>query len=194
MGKRAELTEYSGGSLRNHFLIAMPGLRESMFAQSLTYVCDHGPNGTMGLVVNRTLDINLSEVFEQLELGYQKDIGHTPVLAGGPVSTERGFVLHPAGGQWQSSMQISNDISLTASRDIISAIAEGKGPESTLFILGYAGWGAGQIEEEIMENSWLTIPADFDILFHTPIEQRWAAAARNLGVDMNLMSTTAGHA
>lgn len=165
-----------------------------MFANSLTYICDHGPAGTMGLIVNRTLDLNLSEVFEQLELDYREDVGRTPVLSGGPVSNERGFVLHPTGGQWQSSMQVCNDISLTSSRDIVSAIAEGKGPEAPLFILGYAGWGAGQLEEEIKENSWLTMPADYDVLFRTPLEQRWSAAARHLGVDINLMPTTAGHA
>lgn len=194
MGKRADTQEFLGDNLRNHFLIAMPGLRESMFAHSLTYICDHGPAGTMGLIVNRTMDLNLSEVFEQLELDYRDDVGRTPVLSGGPVSTERGFVLHPTSGHWQASMQICNDIALTSSRDIVSAIAEGNGPEAPLFILGYAGWGAGQLEEEIKENSWLTMPADFDILFRTPVEQRWSAAARHLGVDMNLMSSTAGHA
>lgn len=194
MGKLADTKEFSGDNLRNHFLIAMPGLRASMFAHSLTYICDHGPAGAMGLIVNRTLNLNLSEVFEQLEVDYREDIGRTPVLSGGPVSTERGFVLHPTGGQWQSSMQVCNDISLTSSRDIVSAIAEGRGPEAPLFILGYAGWGAGQLEEEIKENSWLTMPADFDILFRTPVEQRWSAAARHLGVDINLMPSTAGHA
>lgn len=195
MGRKADRQEFFEGSLRNHFLIAMPGLRESPFANSVTYICDHDSGGAMGLVINRTMEISLSEVFDQMELEYNhEEVGRIPILAGGPVSTQRGFVLHPTGGHWQSSMQIAPEISLTASRDIITALASGEGPQSPLFVLGYAGWDNDQLEQEIRENSWLTVPADFDILFNTPIEQRWVAAARSLGVDMNLMPTTAGHA
>lgn len=148
----------------------------------------------MGLVVNRALDLHLSDVFEQMSLGYAEEHGRAPILAGGPVNTQRGFVLHPTGGVWQSTMQITPYVSLTASRDIIAAIADGKGPKDALFVLGYSGWGAGQLESELKENSWLTVPADAEILFHTPLEQRWHAAAMRLGVDMNLMPTQAGHA
>lgn len=181
-------------SLRNHFLIAMPGLQDPLFNQSLTYICDHTPDGAMGLLINRPMDIHLSDVFEQMDIVCRADTGHMPILAGGPVSTERGFVLHETGGQWQSTIEIGPDISLTASRDIVSALAEGTGPDKALFVLGYAGWGAGQLEEEMLQNSWLTIPADGDIIFNTPVEQRWVRAAQRLGVDINLITSVAGHA
>lgn len=184
----------NGDNLRNHFLIAMPGLSDPLFANSITYICDHSPEGAMGLVVNRALDLHLSDVFEQMSLGYQEEHGRAPILAGGPVNTQRGFVLHPTGGIWQSTIQITPEVSLTASRDIIAAIAAGQGPQDALFVLGYSGWGAGQLERELKENSWLTVPADAEILFHTPLEQRWHAAALRLGIDMNLMPSQAGHA
>ena len=187
-------TDESWGGLRNHFLIAMPGLDDPNFHHSITYICEHSAEGAMGLVVNRAMDIHLKDVFEQMDILYIEESGSCPILAGGPVSTQRGFVLHPSGGDWQSSVEVGPEISLTASRDIISAIAEGRGPRNPQFVLGYAGWGAGQLEEEIKENSWLTVPADFDILFNTPLEERWNKAANTLGIDMNLMSSKAGHA
>ncbi len=187
-------TPASGDNLRNHFLVAMPGLSDPLFANSITYICDHSPEGAMGLVVNRALDLHLKDVFEQMSLGYAEENGTAPILAGGPVNTQRGFVLHPTGGVWQSTIQITAEISLTASRDIIAAIASGQGPKDALFVLGYSGWGAGQLERELKDNSWLTVPADADILFHTPLEQRWHAAAMRLGIDMNLMPIHAGHA
>lgn len=183
-----------GDNLRNHLLIAMPGMNDPMFVNSITYICDHNAEGAMGLVINRPLDIHLCDVFEQMELGHNERNGHWPIFAGGPVSTERGFVLHPTGGNWQSSLQVTPEIALTASRDIIDALAVGAGPQRALFILGYAGWSAGQLEEEIKEDSWITVPADPELLFNTPIEQRWSAAAQRLGIDMNLMPTVGGHA
>lgn len=182
------------GNLRNHLLIAMPGMSDPMFVNSITYICDHGADGAMGLVINRTMDLHLRDVFEQMELNADAGKGDWPILAGGPVNTERGFVLHPTGGEWQSTLQVTPEVALTASRDIIDALAAGSGPQSALFILGYAGWSAGQLEEEIKEDSWLIVPADLDLLFNTPIEQRWLAAAQRLGVDMNLMPTVGGHA
>lgn len=184
----------SGDNLSNHFLVAMPGLHDPLFANSITYICDHSPEGAMGLVVNRVMDLRLRDVFEQMSLSYDEEYGNAPILAGGPVHTQRGFVLHPTGGMWQSTIQVTPEISLTASRDIIAAIASGRGPKNALFMLGYSGWAAGQLERELKENSWLTVPADFDILFHTPLEQKWHAAAMRLGVDMNLMPVQAGHA
>lgn len=182
-------------SLRNHFLIALPGMQDPAFAHSVTYICDHSPRGAMGVVINRTLDFTLDRVFEQLLLEHPEHQANTAVLAGGPVSRERGFVLHPRGDrQWQSSLHITDEISLTASRDILDAMAAGTGPEHAQFFLGYAGWEAGQLEEELAENGWLTVPADSAILFDTPVEQRWVAAARPLGVDVNLIPATAGHA
>lgn len=192
----AKLTDSNilGDDLRNHLLIAMPGMSDPMFVNSVTYICDHGADGAMGLVINRTLDLHLCDVFEQMDLGYSERTGGWPILAGGPVSTERGFILHPTGGQWQSSLQVTPEIVLTASRDIIDALSSGGGPEKALFVLGYSGWGAGQLEEEIKEDSWIVVPADPDILFNTPVEQRWSAAAQRLGIDMNLMPTVGGHA
>nr|WP_051084100.1 YqgE/AlgH family protein [Gilvimarinus chinensis] len=184
------------GSLRNHFLIAMPGMTDPHFAHSVTYICEHSNEGAMGIVVNLPMDLTLKDIYEQLELSTNHDSAEHPALAGGPVSVERGFVLHPTNSEqsWQSTIQVSADISLTASRDILEAMAEGRGPENTLVALGYAGWETGQLEQEIIDNAWLTVPADQQILFHTPTEQRWAAAARNLGIDLNLISSVAGHA
>jgi putative transcriptional regulator len=182
------------GSLRNHFLIAMPGINDPQFTHSITYICDHNADGAMGVMINRPMDIYLQDVFEQLNIDYIQTNANTPVLSGGPVSTQRGFILHPTGGKWQSTLQISPEISLTASKDIISSLADGSGPANAQIALGYSGWGAGQLEAEIKENSWLTVPADAAILFNTPLELRWHAAAKSLGIDMNLMSLQFGNA
>lgn len=190
----ANYDELTPGSLRDHFLIAMPGLNDSSFAHTVTYICEHSDKGAMGLVINSATPMQLSEVFAQMGLDDSASIGDQIIMSGGPVQQERGFVLHPTGSQWQSTLEVSADISLTASRDIISALAEGRGPQKYLVALGYAGWGEGQLEAEIAANSWLTVPADKEIIFDTPFEQRWAAAARSLGVDVNLIAGTAGHA
>lgn len=181
-------------SLRNHFLIAMPGLQDPIFSRSLTYICDHSEQGAMGIVVNQPMDITLGDIFAQLELIDHAQLGGRAVLSGGPVNTERGFVLHKDAGNWESTMHIAPDVHLTASRDIVCDIAENGGPHNSLFALGYAGWSPGQLEEELAANSWLTIPADSAIIFDVPIEERWSAAAKQLGVDINLVSATAGHA
>lgn len=184
----------TSGSLRDHFLIAMPNMRDSNFAHSITYICDHSDSGAMGLVLNNTMPLTLGDIFAQLELNDQANLGDHTVLAGGPVQVERGFVVHRDTSRWQSTLEIADDVSMTASRDILEALAEGKGPEHFVIALGYAGWDAGQLEEEIASNAWLTMPADRHVLFHTPTEQRWAAAANQLGFDLNLISATAGHA
>ncbi len=184
----------SGDCLRNHLLIAMPSLNDPIFANSITYICDHSADGAMGLVINRAMEIQLADVFEQMELVYEPEMGRRPILSGGPVSQQRGFVLHPTEGSWQSTIAIAPEISLTASRDIIDAMASGKGPNKAQFVLGYAGWGAGQLEQELKENSWLTVPADSEIVFDTPIEQRWHTAASRLGIDLHLLHSAPGHA
>lgn len=148
----------------------------------------------MGFVVNRTLDMTLGAVFDQMELSYSPAAGDTHVLAGGPVGTQRGFVIHGGDVHWHSSVAVGDGIYLTASRDILSAIAADEGPANPQFVLGYAGWGAGQLEDELMQNSWLTVPAEAAILFDTPVEQRWLATAKMLGVDIRLMPSHAGHA
>jgi len=181
--------------LRNHFLIAMPGLTDPLFSRSITYICDHSEHGAMGIVLNQPLGITLTDVFNQLALNsHSPSVGGKQVLAGGPVNTQRGFVLHRDQGSWDSTLHITSEICLTASRDIVAAIADESGPKSAQFALGYAGWGAGQLEDEVANNSWLTLEADSSIIFDIPIEHRWAAAAAQLGVDLNLISTIAGHA
>lgn len=184
----------AGSNLRDHFLIAMPGMRDRNFAHSITYICEHSDQGAMGLVLNHTMPLTLGDIFSQLELSDRRGLGEQPVLAGGPVQVERGFVVHRDTSRWQSTLGIAEDVNLTASRDILEALSEGHGPEEFILALGYAGWEAGQLEEEIAANSWLTMPADRHILFHTPSEQRWSAAAQQLGFDLNLISATPGHA
>ena len=186
--------ELTPGSLRDHFLIAMPGLNESSFAHTVTYICEHSDKGAMGVVINAATPMLLREIFAQMDLDDLGDQGDQIVMSGGPVQPERGFVLHSTETKWQSTLEVSPEISLTASRDIIAAMAEGRGPRQSLITLGYAGWGEGQLEAEIAANSWLTVPADKNIIFDTPLEQRWAAAASTLGIDVNLMPVTAGHA
>ena len=187
-------SDLSQGSLRDHFLLAMPGLKGSSFARSLTYICEHNASGAMGLVLSHRMPLTLEDIFTQLEIDDLGKVGSQSVLSGGPVQVERGFVLHRDKSRWQSTLAVNDDVSLTASQDILSALGEGKGPETFLMTLGYAGWEAGQLEQEIADNAWLTMPANPDIVFNTPSDQRWSAAARQLGIDLNLISATAGHA
>ena len=183
------------GSLRDHFLIAMPSLANSNFSEALIYICDHSKEGSMGLVINRPMDVPLGTVFEQMQLDNKSQLSAQPLLSGGPVSIERGFVLHPTQGQhWESTMEVSSQVSLTASRDILADIAAGHGPSDALVVLGYVGWGAGQLEQEIAENSWLTVPAESDIIFHTPFAQRSHAAAASIGINLQQLSHSFGRA
>lgn len=182
-------------SLRNHLLIAMPGLLDSAFANALIYLCEHNSEGAMGLTVNRPLGVNLSQILDQFNLHYPPPIGELPLLAGGPVQLGRGFVLHRSeAGEWQSTLAIGDGISLTASKDIITDIADGKGPKDALVILGYAGWAAGQLEQELLANLWLTVPADSELLFDTLVDHRASLAAARLGVKLNQLSISAGNA
>ena len=181
-------------SLRNHFLISMPSTDDSIFAHSVTYVCDHNEHGAMGMIINQPIGISLGDVFEQLDLKNNTAHGHRPVLAGGPVNAQQGLVLHRNQGQWESTLNITDEICLTASKDIIEAMSNHEGPQSAQLALGYAGWSPGQLEEELANNYWLTMPADSSIIFDTPLEQRWEAAAKQLGVDLDLVSRSAGHA
>ncbi|MCR9185508.1 MAG: YqgE/AlgH family protein [Halieaceae bacterium] len=186
---------HSGACLRDHFLLAMPSLEGGLFAHSVTYLCEHGESGAMGLVVNQPLDLNVAEIFEHLKIEACRDFSDEPVMAGGPVQLDHGFVLHRGARQnWDASLKVTEDLTLTTSRDILVAIAAGSGPSDYLIALGYAGWSAGQLEEELSHNSWLTAPANGDILFATPWHRRMSAAAGGLGIDMNLISAQAGHA
>jgi len=182
-------------SLKDHFLIAMPSLNEGMFAHSLTYLCEHNEEGAMGIVINRPMGLALREILDHLDIEGQHAHLEDPVMAGGPVEIERGFVLHRSSErQWESTMPISADICLTTSCDILAALAHSEGPRDTLVALGYAGWGAGQLEDELAANAWLTSPADSSIIFNTPIDDRLRAAAAQLGIDLVLMAPGAGHA
>lgn len=184
----------SGDNLRNQFLIAMPSLGDGHFEKSVSILCEHGSEGALGLVINRPTDLSLRAMLEHLDLDCSGLRGDDMVFWGGPVQTERGFVLHSPVGDWDSSIQLSDSLAVTTSRDILTAISRGAGPEKFQIMLGYAGWDAGQLEREIMENTWLNSAARDSIIFETPVEDRWAAATRLLGVDPASLSEHAGHA
>ena len=185
----------SANSLKDHFLIALPTITDGLFANSITYLCEHTEEGAMGIVINHPLDLSQDEIFQHLNIPDIKSPHDDHILAGGPVHMDRGFVLHRATEQnWDSTIRISGQIALTTSQDILAAIAHDQGPKDNLVALGYAGWGAGQLEEELAENSWLTVPADSSIIFDTPIELRAKAAAAKIGIDLALISPMAGHA
>ncbi|UTA48226.1 YqgE/AlgH family protein [Simiduia sp. 21SJ11W-1] len=189
---RAELTV---GSLKGQFLVSMPSLRDPHFNHSITLICDHSDDGAMGLVLNHPLgELTLGDIFEQMDLTAAPSAAQLPVFAGGPVQQERGFVVHPSDQRWESTIDVSPSVALTASRDILESMAAGTGPHNAIVALGYAGWDGGQLEDEIANNAWITLQADSDLLFNTPAEQRWAAAAKLLGFDLNLISSSAGHA
>lgn len=182
-------------SLRNHFLLAMPGLRDDNFSHTLTYICEHDENGALGIVINQPLNLRLSDLLKNLE--GEPDIPGAPdipVMFGGPVQEDRGFILHSAGQRWDHTLDISSEICLSTSRDVLIAIAESRGPAESLIALGYAGWGAGQLEGELASNAWLSGPACSDIIFRTPTEKRLLAAAAHMGIDYRLLSGESGHA
>lgn len=182
-------------SLSNHFLIAMPALSDPNFHHTATYICDHNDEGALGLVINRPTDLQLGEILEHMDIeAAAGGISAQPVYLGGPVQNDRGFVLHQPVGNWEATLKVTEDTGITSSRDILEAIARGEGPEKIFITLGYAGWGAGQLEQELAANAWLSGPADSRIVFDTPYEQRWEAAAGLIGVDIKLLSGEAGHA
>ncbi|WP_078121157.1 YqgE/AlgH family protein [Thiosocius teredinicola] len=182
-------------SLKNQLLIAMPSLEDPNFSRTVTYICEHSEQGAMGIVLNRPTELRLSDVLKHMQIeGGFGDAGEQIVFLGGPVEEERGFVLHTHTSPWDSTLAVNETISITTSRDILEAMARGDGPSRTLVALGYAGWGAGQLEREMQDNAWLSGPVDQSILFELPPDQRWEAAARLLGVDVNLLSSEAGHA
>ncbi|MEW8507604.1 MAG: YqgE/AlgH family protein [Candidatus Thiodiazotropha sp.] len=182
-------------NLTNHFLIAMPRLEDPNFFHTVTYICEHTVDGAMGIVINRPMDLHLADIFEQLEIKISAtEIAEQPVYIGGPVQSDRGFVLHDTSTDWASTLKITPEISVTTSLDILEAIAAGKGPERALVALGYAGWGAGQLENELSQNAWLSGPAESEIIFDRASDERWQAAADLLGIDLNLLSGDTGHA
>jgi len=182
-------------TLQDHFLIAMPAMGDPNFNETVTYICKHDEEGAMGIVINRPTDMLLAEVFRQLSLEpVDPRLAEKPVLAGGPVQRDRGFVVHCSDQRYDSTLETGAGIKITVSQDILAAIARGEGPEPVLVALGYAGWDSGQLEAEIAANAWLSVPADQKVLFETPFEQRWRAAAGLLGVDIHQLASYAGHA
>lgn len=181
--------------LTNQFLIAMPTLADQNFFQTVTYLSEHNDSGALGLVINRPLQLTLGQLLEHLQIVTDRpEIAAMPVYHGGPVQPEQGFVIHSPVGHWGATLRVTDQIGITTSRDILQATACGQGPERLLVALGYAGWGPGQLERELVENAWLSGPPDLDILFQLPSERRWQAAAALLGVDLTLLSADAGHA
>ncbi|MBR7777752.1 YqgE/AlgH family protein [Undibacterium sp. BYS50W] len=186
-------------NLSNHFLIAMPSLQDPVFAGAVVYLCEHNARGAMGLVINRPTDLNVAGLFDRIDLKLENipdshPMGKHAVMFGGPVQDDRGFVLHAPAGHYTSSLKVTTEIAFTTSRDVLEAVAAGDGPEKVLISVGYAGWGAGQLEKELLANSWLTVPAQTDILFELPVEQRYQAAIRLLGIDPWMLTAEAGHA
>lgn len=183
------------GSITNQLLIAMPGMADPNFSTTVTLICEHNDEGALGIVINRPLELKLGGLFEQLDVeNPDPGAADLPVLMGGPVGPERGFVLHGPVNRYENTLPVSEDIHLTLSRDVIDEMATGDGPERTLVALGYAGWDAGQLEHEMLANSWLTVPATPDIVFDMPFDRRWMSAASTLGIDISQISTDAGHA
>lgn len=182
-------------SLTNQLLIAMPGMADPNFSTTVTLVCEHNEDGALGIIINRPLTLKLSGLFEQLSVeDPDPSAADNPVLSGGPVGTERGFVLHGPDQSYENTLLVSDDIQLTLSRDVIDALASGEGPDKSLIALGYAGWEAGQLEDEMLANSWLSVPATSELVFDTPFAERWNSAAQTLGIDIAQMSSDAGHA
>ena len=181
--------------LANQLLVALPSLADPNFERTVSLLGQHDADGAMGVVVNRRSDYTLGEVFSQMGIACDDaTLCATPVLAGGPVHPERGFVIHDGAQGFDSSLVVAEDLRVTTSRDVLEAMARGKGPARAVVALGCAGWGAGQLEAELAENSWLTVPSDGEILFALPLEARWQAAAGRIGVDMAHMPDYAGHA
>jgi len=181
--------------LSNHFLLAMPNMADPNFSGAIVLIAEHNDRGALGLVVNKPTSMTLAALLQRIDLT-QIDTtrSQTPVFYGGPVQTDRGFVLHQPKGQWNSTVAIGPEIALTTSKDVLEAVAGGAGPPRLLVTLGYAGWGPGQLEAEIGQNAWLTIEADPALLFETPAEDRFQQAYRRLGIDPALLAPAAGHA
>ncbi len=181
--------------LTNQFLIAMPGMVDPSFAGTVVYLCEHNERGALGLVINRPIDLDLATLFDKIDLKLEiQPLAHQPVYFGGPVQTERGFVLHDATGTYSSSLSVPGGLEMTTSKDVLEAVAEGSGPHRFLMTLGYSGWTAGQLEDEISHNGWLTVEADPDVIFNVPADGRFAAALGLPGIDLTMLSGAAGHA
>jgi len=190
--------DYSGLNLANHFLIAMPSIQDPIFGGTVVYVCEHNDKGVLGVVINKPTDMTMETLFDRVDLklaeGLRAAVVDEPIMFGGPVQDDRGFVLHSPGGRYSSSLSVTDDVAFTTSIDVLEAVASGGGPARMLVSIGYAGWSPGQLEEEISRNGWLTVGADARVLFDLPIEERYNAAIKLLGIDPLMLATEAGHA
>ncbi|WP_312486408.1 YqgE/AlgH family protein [Massilia timonae] len=188
----------SGLNLANHFLIAMPSIQDPIFGGTVVYVCEHNDKGVLGVVINKPTDMTMETLFDRVDLklaeGLRATVVDEPIMFGGPVQDDRGFVLHSPGGRYSSSLSVTDDVAFTTSIDVLEAVASGGGPARMLVSIGYAGWSPGQLEEEISRNGWLTVGADARVLFDLPIEERYNAAIKLLGIDPFTLATEAGHA
>lgn len=186
-------------NLSNHFLIAMPSMLDPVFGGAVIYICEHNARGAMGLVINKATDMTVAGLFERIDLKLENipgshPMGKHPVMFGGPVQDDRGFVLHAPIGKFSSSLKVTDEIAFTTSRDILEAVAAGEAPQRMMLSIGYSGWSAGQLEQEILANGWLTVAADMHILFDLPLAERFAAAMKLLGIDPLMLVADAGHA
>ncbi|MFZ6751660.1 YqgE/AlgH family protein [Undibacterium sp. Ren11W] len=199
VGLSAEKSRSDDLNLSNHFLIAMPSMLDPMFGGTVIYICEHNARGAMGLVINKPTDMTVAGLFDRIDLKLENipdshPMGKHPVMFGGPVQDDRGFVLHAPIGKFSSSLKVTDEIAFTTSRDILEAVAAGEAPERMMLSIGYAGWSAGQLEQEILDNGWLTVAADMHILFDLPLEERFVAAMKLLGIDPLMLVADAGHA
>jgi len=187
-----------GFNLANHFLIAMPSMQDPIFGGAVVYVCEHNDKGVLGVVINKPTDMTMDVLFDRIDLkladGLRSRVGNEPIMFGGPVQDDRGFVLHSPGGRYSSSLSVTDDVAFTTSIDVLEAVAAGGGPQRMLVSIGYAGWSPGQLEEEIGRNGWLTVGANAHVLFDLPIEERYTGAIRLLGIDPLMLASEAGHA
>jgi putative transcriptional regulator len=199
------MTDCASIDLKHHFLIAMPGLEDETFARSVVYMCEHSPRGAMGLIINKPADISMRQLFDKVDLPLRRDdLLNNPVSHGGPVQTERGFVLHDplrmdnpqddGGSIYASTLTVPGGLEMTTSRDVLEALSSGAGPRRVLVTLGYASWGEGQLESELAENTWLTVPASVDVIFEVPMAERYDRALDLLGLKSWMLSPEAGHA
>lgn len=180
-------------NLSNHFLLAMPQLDDQWFGQSVCYICSHDESGCMGLIINKPMGMDLSDIFSELNIESEKKSAQS-IMQGGPVSPEQGFILYQGNYNEVDNMEVTQNVRLTSSKEILEYLANGAGPENSIICLGYAGWSAGQLEEELAQNSWLTIPADEELLFHTPMEDIAQKAANKLGISIEQLNTQSGRA
>jgi len=182
-------------NLTDNFLIAMPALEDPYFSNSLIYICEHNENGALGIIVNRPIDMNLAGLFDKIDIKLAaENLANLPVYFGGPVQLDRGFVLHRPIGKWQSTLVVNSEVGLTSSRDVLNSVGSAGLPTEIIVTLGYSGWDAGQLEDELAQNSWLTVPAKAEILFDLPPEERLPAAMQKLGISFSQLSDLAGHA